>query len=82
MILLLQPADVKHGFKSKRIFSVDKSKSRLTDGPYVVSKSTGHIFPVYKMFSDTHHAFVSAIVQGMSPGPNLFELKVRVPLYT
>ncbi|KAI1630071.1 amidotransferase [Exophiala viscosa] len=74
LVLLLQPAEVKHSSKSKRIFSIDKSKNRLTDGPYVVSKSTGHIFPVYKVLPDTHHAFVSGIVQKTASSSILLEL--------
>ncbi|KAJ9636630.1 hypothetical protein H2204_005230 [Knufia peltigerae] len=63
VVILLQPSHLQHGIKRKRVFSVDKSKHKLTDGPFVISRPTGHIFPVFKILPDTHKAFVSGIIQ-------------------
>ncbi|KAK5194536.1 hypothetical protein LTR92_005779 [Exophiala xenobiotica] len=82
LVILLQPSHLRHGIKSKRVFALDKSKHRLTDGPYVVSKSTGHVFPVFRILEDTHKAFVSGIIQKTASSSISHELTVIHPLAT
>ena len=82
VIMLLQPSDLRCGIKSKRVLALDKSKHRLTEGPYVVSKSTGHVFPVFRILDDTHKAFVSGIIQKTASSSISQELTVRCPLAT
>ncbi|OCT52008.1 glutamyl-tRNA (Gln) amidotransferase [Cladophialophora carrionii] len=77
LIILLQPATVRGGFKKKRIFSIDKSRHDLAEGPYVVLKATGQIFPVSKLVPDPQQAFVSGIYQKSASGTTWCEL----PLY-
>ncbi|KIW13001.1 hypothetical protein PV08_08188 [Exophiala spinifera] len=75
LVILLQPSHGRHGLKSKHVFSVDKSKHKLSDGPFMVSRSSGHVFPVFKFLQDTHKAFVSGIIQKTTSSSILHELE-------
>ncbi|KAF7508712.1 hypothetical protein GJ744_008959 [Endocarpon pusillum] len=44
------------------ILFINTSDRRLANGPYVVCKATGRIHPVCRLYKDTHHAFVKAIL--------------------
>ncbi|EXJ58976.1 hypothetical protein A1O7_06407 [Cladophialophora yegresii CBS 114405] len=76
LIVLLQPPTVRGGVKKKRIFSIDKSRNDLAEGPYVVLRATGQIFPVFRLVPDPQRAFVSGIYRRSASGTTWCELPV------
>ncbi|EHY56091.1 hypothetical protein HRR83_006537 [Exophiala dermatitidis] len=61
LLILLLPAHGNIDFRSKRIVCLERSRIELTEGPYVVSRATGHVFPVMRLFPDPNEAFISAV---------------------
>lgn len=77
VIVLLQPDGAKHGVKSKRIFSLPKSTAGLAEGPYFVSRATGHIFRAWRLVPDPNKAFLGALRRKSCSGFTYSELSVR-----
>ena len=56
----------------------ETSGNSLPNGPYVVETVSGDVFPVFRLFDDTHDAFIGGSVKP-SIGDRPFEwLKIEV----
>lgn len=62
VVVLLQSPQRKSVDHGKRIFSIDKFKLKLAPGPYIIERTTGRIFAVYRLYTDSHRAFLNGIV--------------------
>ena len=76
VIVLLQSPKIKRVDQGKRIFSINNHKTKLPPGPYVIERTTGHLFAVYRLYSDTHSAFVTGIVDGTKPRTSFQETAI------
>jgi hypothetical protein len=64
VLVLLQPPQIKYLKHGKRIFSINKDRSKLPPGPYIIERKTGHIFAVYRLYTDTYRAFLNGVIHG------------------
>lgn len=79
VLILLLPAHGNIDFRSKRIVCLERSRIELTEGPYVVSRATGHVFPVMRLFPDPNEAFISAVCRNSCSDSAFKESAVRMP---
>lgn len=63
MVVLQQPRHLHFEVRTDTtILFINTSDRKLANGPYVVCKATGRIHPVCRLYKDTHHAFLKAIL--------------------
>ncbi|KIX95353.1 uncharacterized protein Z520_08870 [Fonsecaea multimorphosa CBS 102226] len=81
LILLLRPSGTECNVRKRRILSVWNSQVELNNGPYVVSRASGKVFRVYKLATDSHHAFVTGILRqpGSTSTWRIFPIGVPLP---
>jgi hypothetical protein len=82
VIILLQPFAVHSEVRKKRIIAIEKDELQLPPGPYVLLRATGQIFPVSRVFKDSHQAFTSGIFRKSALSSKWHECHVDLSNHT